>query len=650
MMQLLVDAKTLQITLEKEGVRFQTLDSFRPYLAYGGTGGIYGVKDVEKVVSFFDAAKIEENEYKSGVGSGIEVTFSGFAGPAEGLSFKVLVWKEDATDIVRAEWIPLSEGAKTPTAVYFPGPFAFEEKRRDHVTLLNNQQGLLIPNDWPEAVTKASFGGFLGTAGAYMPWFAQIKKDKGLLSICETPWNAAYDIDHPAEGPYTHMAFRFEPSLGHMTDRRIVRMQLVDGDFNAVCKAYRAYAIETGRLVTLKEKMVRLPGIQDLVGTCFVHAGIKTKVHPDSDFFDPAQPEKNDHLTTFEERAQMVDSLASHGVEKMYLHLDGWAQPGYDNCHPDYFPICEEAGGAEGMRHLVDTIHKHGFRFGIHDQYRDFYRTAKSFDPRFATLLADGTIPEHKRWAGGSQSYLCASLAPYYVRRNFEKLFKEGIELDGAYLDVFTCNEGDECTNPEHLMTRKDCYGYRQECFRFLHAHQILSSSEEVNDWAMPTLVFCHYAPYDFQMREPGSPKQGIPVPLFNLVYHDCVIEPWMMDIVDTQAADKEGASEAAQEEQDPAEGKEDYMLYALQNGGAPYLIRNAAYPNIDGAFGGSGITIEEAVSRCEVVQKLHEKVALEEMLSCKLLNEEGTKQRVTFAGGTSVTLDFENQTYLIEG
>ena len=646
-MKLFIDSKTLQITLEEGGVSFQTLNSFRPCLAYGGTGGIYGVKNVREVVSFFDASKIEEEEYVSGVGKGVALTFSGFAGPAEGLSFKTLIWKEDTTDIVRAEWIPLSEGAEAPTAVYFPGPFAFEEKRRDFVTLLNNQQGILLPNDWPEEVKKVSFGGFLGTAGAYMPWFAQIKEGKGLISICETPWNAAYDVDHPAGGPFTHVSFRFEPSLGHMVDRRIVRMQLVDGDFNAVCKAYRAYAKDTGRLVTLKEKMVSLPGIGDLVGTCFVHTGIKTKVHPDSDFFDPAQPEKNDHLTTFGERAEMVDTLAAHGVEKMYLHLDGWAQPGYDNCHPDYFPICEEAGGAKGMRKLIDTIHRYGFRFGIHDQYRDFYRTAKSFNPRFATLLADGTIPEHKRWAGGPQSYLCASLAPFYVRRNFEKLFREGIELDGAYLDVFTCNEGDECNNPEHRMTRKECYGYRQECFRFLHAHQILSSSEEVNDWAMPTLVFCHYAPYDFQLREPGSAKLGIPVPLFNLVYHDCVIEPWMMDVVETKGKAGEGSSSDVQSGETE---QEDYMLYALQNGGAPYLIRNAAYPNIDGAFGGTGITIDEAVSRCEVVQKLHEKVALEEMLSCELLNEEGSRQRITFAGGTKVTVDFREQTYLIEG
>ena len=44
------------------------------------------------------------------------------------------------------------------------------------------------------------------------------------------------------------------------------------------------------------------------------------------------------------------------GVEKLYLHLDGWAQPGYDNCHPDYSPACIEAGGWEGMKELADTM------------------------------------------------------------------------------------------------------------------------------------------------------------------------------------------------------------------------------------------------------------------------------------------------------
>ena len=97
----------------------------------------------------------------------------------------------------------------------------------------------------------------------------------------------------------------------------------------------------------------------------------------------------------------------------MYLHLDGWAEPGYDNHHPDYLPACIEAGGWEGMKSLVDTMHRLGFMFGIHDQYRDYYLDAPTFDPAYATMLPDGTYPQHARWAGGPQTYLCGTQAPY---------------------------------------------------------------------------------------------------------------------------------------------------------------------------------------------------------------------------------------------
>ncbi len=53
-----------------------------------------------------------------------------------------------------------------------------------------------------------------------------------------------------------------------------------------------------------------------------------------------------------------------------------------------------------------------------------------------------------------SSFYLCATQAPHYVKRNFREIEKNQIHLDGAYLDVFTCNEGDECNNPRHRMTR----------------------------------------------------------------------------------------------------------------------------------------------------------------------------------------------------
>ena len=366
-----------------------------------------------------------------------------------------------------------------------------------------------------------------------------------------------------------------------------------------------------------------------LVGAFFVHKGIKTSVNPKSEFFDPAAPEKNNSLTPFAVREKEMEEFHEFGVEKLYFHLDGWAEPGYDNKHPDYLPACEEAGGWEKMKSLSDTMQRLGYLFGIHDQYRDYYKDAPSFDEDYAVRLTDGSIPEHARWAGGPQSYLCATQAPYYVRRNFTEIKNHGIHLDGAYLDVFTCNEGDECDNPRHRMSRKECYENRKKCFDFLISRNILPSSEEASDWAMKSLVFCHYAPYSFMLQTPGTEQIGVSLPLFNLVYHDCVIEPWMMEKLNDT---------------------DDYMLYALLNGGAPYLVRDGAYPNIDGAFDGYiHLTPEETVKRCKIVSGLHEKVAKEEMVSHEFVNGDYKVQRTTFADGTRVTVDLCKGTYEIE-
>lgn len=585
----------------------------------------------EGIFSFTDARSVSHELFQNGIGTGIRSCFEGFEanGTVRPYSFETLIWIEAVSGDIRFEWLPLCEEGLSVKKVRWPGEMSFEKASRSWYSVLNHQQGLLVPNDWETALDHVVFNGFFETAGAYMPWFGQVKDREGYIAICETPWNAGYTAEHPAGGPYSHVGIYYEPSLGKMDYRRVLRYTLLsDCDYNDLCKVYRAYVRETGHLRTLAEKAAQNPSVDRLIGCSFVHTGIKTVVQPDSDFFDPENPEKNNHCTPFSKRTEEIKLLHNMGVEKLYLHLDGWAQPGYDNCHPDYSPACIEAGGWEGMKELADTMHECGYLFGIHDQYRDFYKSAKSFDENYACRLTDGTIPEHHRWAGGPQSYLCATQAPYYLRRNFAALFENGIELDGAYLDVFTCNEGDECTNPEHRMTRWECYEYRGQCFSWLLAHGILSSSEEVSDWAIPSLVFCHYAPYSFMMKRPGLPKDGIPVPLFNLVYHDCVIEPWMMDKVSEN---------------------DDYMLYALLNGGAPYLLRDAAYLNTDGSFEGDELlALEEMIRRSKTVSALHEKIAKCEMVRHRMNPENWWIQETEFSDGTKVKVDFKNQTYEI--
>lgn len=613
------EEESLRFILYQEGTAWEWMESYRPHFEYEGGN-----------LEFKDAVSVSHERVDNGLGEGIRSRYQGFVvgGTKVPYTFETYVWIERTTGHIYFEWIPVCEEGLQVKRVYWPGAMAFEEKRKDWYTLLNYQQGLLIPNTWETELGPIVFDGFFGTAGAYMPWFGQIKEGEGCLALCTTPWNAGYQAEHPAGGSYTHANVYFEPSLGRMEYRRVMRYTLMSHcDYNDMCKAYRTYVNEQGNLRTLGEKAAKVPAIDRLIGSGFVHTGIKTQVCENSDFFDPEQPDKNNHLTTFAAREAQMREIHEAGAKKVYLHLDGWAQPGYDNQHPDYTPACEEAGGWAGMKSLADTMHELGYLFGIHDQYRDFYLSSQSFDEDYACRLMDGTIPRHQRWAGGPQSYLCGTQAPYYVKRNFEVIRENQIELDCAYLDVFTCNEGDECNNPRHRMSRRECYEARNHCFDYLMSRGILPSSEEVNDWCVPSMVFCHYAPYDFMLRKPGSPKFGVPVPLFNLVFHDCLIEPWMMDQVSED---------------------EDYMLYAVLNGGAPYLLRDGAYPNFDGSFETMGLGLKEDIKRCDVVCELHEKVAKCEMVRHELVDGEYTVQRTVFADGTSVTVDFGKQTYEI--
>ncbi len=567
----------------------------------------------------FDEFEQESRSYKMGVGEGILTHYK-----HDMLEFETLCWIEYSTKWIYFELYPIH--LENVTEVKYPGSFIFDTNTNKHYTLINHQQGLLIPNNWPVDLDHLPFNGQMNSAAAYMPWFGQVKDGHGYIAIALSDDDMAYEINHNSSSHSTMIALRTLSSLGRMEKSISCYQFLNHCDYNDLCKLYRKFAIETNRYVSLKEKEIRNPSIKDFMGRCVVHKGIKTHISPDSEFYDKENTEKNDILVTFRQRKEEIQRMHELGASRIYFHLDGWGQPGYDNQHPDYLPACFEAGGYEGLKELADYLKQQGDMLGLHDQYRDYYFDARTFDKEFALMEKDGNIFEMTRWAGGHQSYLCASQAKYYVKRNFEELFHHGIEVQGSYLDVFTCNEMDECFNPHHMMTRKQCREYRKSCFDYVLSKGILTSSEEMNEYALHSLVFCHYAPYDFMLARPDAPRYGLPVPLFNLVYHECVVIPWFMD-----------------------ENKEDYMLYALLNGGMPYLDKDGAYPNIDGAFDESyQRDMKHKIERARIVSDFQEKVAYCELVRHELLDEKGLRQRSAFSNGSIVEVNFENNEYRI--
>ena len=563
------------------------------------------------IVPFDDAKEITSAPFTNGLGSGIRTTYAGFdACPDARFETQVLV--NDTTGYVDCTLVPLQLGSTPIKEMRWPQPLVCEGK--GCYAVVNTMQGQLIPSDWPAAVCeKLPFDGQMCTESAYMPWWGEISPKGGYLCYVNQSWDAAYAIEHPAGGP-NRIYIRHLPSLGKMRHARTVTycFTAAGSSYVDLCKLYRTIADEEGRSVTLREKAEENPNVAKLIGACVMHCPGKKHVSPDSYYYNKEDLSKNDALETFDHWEKRVRQLKSLGVEKLYLHQDGWGDPGYDNKHPDYLPPCTAMGGWEGMKKLSDTMQDLGYMFGVHDQYRDYYLDAPTYEADNACMSPDGSIFEMSRWAGGRQNYLCAQLAPAYVRRNFEQLFAHGIHLEGTYLDVFTCNEPDECVNPRHPMTRHECLEARCKCLHYLTAHGVVPSSEEVNDWAIGSQVFCHWAPY--------LSSTAIPVPLYNLVWHDCVIIPWFM------AAGTWGMPEGTTG-----------FLQCLLNGGMGYMDEYL-----------EGEALLENIRQWKQISELQEHVAMEQMVDHAFLNEDRTRQRTTFSDGTTVEVDFAANTYQI--
>src|SRR4051812_6660565 len=218
--------------------------------------------------------------------------------------------------------------------------------------------------------------------------------------------------------------------------------------------------------------------------------------------------------------------------------ITGWPHLGYDRQHPDELPVAPEAGGVEGLKHLQDTIHSLGYMMSLHDQYRDYYTDAPSWDPQFAVHEEDaltrsiafpgsrfgqwklGTIPFMNNWDGGEMSYLNNRLMPGHIKKNYQWLAAHGVKPDGVSLDVFGYVPVDEDFNPEHPTTRTDALNGRRQTFTWARHNIGVIYTEAGCDWTIP------YIDSTSQLATPLTPGKGIPIPLYTLVYHDAVLCP----------------------------------------------------------------------------------------------------------------------------
>lgn len=495
------------------------------------------------------------------------------------------------------------------------------------------RQGCMIEDNkvnFADNFVMTTFPRDVNTGDCYMPLYGRVADGSGFCSYVDDPNDCAI-FSSFGKGSSILSAPMYFSSLGALRYSRILHTHFYkECDYNTFAKEYRKFLQAKGKFVTIDDKIKSNPNVMELVGTPVIHTNIFSKIQPESSFYKEGQSETLH--ATFAERSEQFRKFKDLGLNKAYIHLDGWGEQGYDNLHPYILPPCPKAGGADGMRKLADTCDEIGYIFGLHDQYRDFYTRSSVYDENKAVQRIDGTHYLCKTWAGGAHNWLCTSFAPECVEKTYHDLEELGIKIKGSYLDVFAIVLGDQCFNKEHPVTRRESIAYRKECFDILRKKGLIVCSEEPGCLMLDAIDMVHHAPYCLRPQDRGH-ALATPIPLFNLVYHDCIFVPW---------------------------GTDETGGWGIPDGeaGAVHCALNAQTPYFNG-FGGSHmeniggmLTDDKLIKKiatvnnlCEIQSRLYNK----EMLKHEFMSDDKKIQRCTYSDGTTITVDFNKNTYEVD-
>lgn len=525
-------------------------------------------------------------------------------------------------------------------AVYFPAPFNAKKKSKESYHIDAMRQGFLMPDGYKKNfLSTFGFANYLrkiNTGDCYMPLWGRVSGKYGFSAIVETPFDACMFSSFGRHGAFVN-SVHWRSSLGKLGYERKIRFTFHDNcDYNTIAKDYRSYLKEKGQFVSIDEKISKNSNIKNLIGCPVLHHRVYTKIQPESKFYD--KNGTNDFLcATFEERAEQLKTIKKMGLEKLYIHTDGWGVDGYDNKHPYILPPCEKAGGWEGLKSLSEVCRSLNYIFALHDQYRDFYYSSKAFDMDKSILNIDGSHPFCSIWDGGKHSFLCAAQALPFVKQTYSELEEHGVDVQGAYLDVFAVVPGDECFNKDHMQTREQSIKSRAECLDYLNDRGLIMSSEEPAMQLLNSIALVHHGPHTLRPQESGE-AVGIPVPLGSLVFHDCLMIPW--DWWNNWGIPKGESGEA----------------YCALHAGMPYfhpfgmrsIKLGTGNLSADSELASEN-ELKKEIERVKSLSELQERLYNKEMVSHKFLDDSYKIQQTIYSDGTVITADVENSTYNIK-
>lgn len=139
----------------------------------------------------------------------------------------------------------------------------------------------------------------------------------------------------------------------------------------------------------------------------------------------------------FTDIAKDFEKLKDYGITNAIALIHVWQRSGYDNALPAHIPAAADQGGNEGMKILVNTGTRLGYRIALHENYVDYYPNYDLFSDNDIALDSEGK--RQYAWYNPGTKIQSFAVKPAAIQRLAETQSPKIHDLFGTnanYLDV----------------------------------------------------------------------------------------------------------------------------------------------------------------------------------------------------------------------
>ena len=355
----------------------------------------------------------------------------------------------------------------------------------------------------------------------------------GLGLWCDDPdRDVAISVNQDATRT-AHIACRLSCCADTAPSRELrLRLFPAGSDFRDLARWARARRQASGRFRTLAQKMADNPEVAHLPGAVFWKHNVFFGPRPEgvrkSHSLYVARPDwnENEGLPNNWTAEEVLTTAHDAGFDRVAICSTGWNRDGFDAGYPAKLPPNPSRGTPDDIRAARELARQlsPGYSISVHDNYIDAYPASEQFRPDDMLQETPGVPRATAIWRGGVSHTLCSTRALEFARRDLPRI----AELFGRgciYLDVSACVPMLRCHAPAHPLTRaQDCENRRALFSLAKRLFGALAVEGCGTDAFADLIDIGAYGGLHTLWQPAYLPSQPVPVPLWQMVYHDSVL------------------------------------------------------------------------------------------------------------------------------